>query len=182
MAYRLVCTCRAIRRARGLNNFRNRSFRPPNITRCRMSVGIVDHESAPAEFAQAGFPIVLFSVRVPSGALQIRGAFTGDEHKAFSPQEEKALSGGRTVGGEIFLPAKLSRPNNLASGCILRRPCFRASRARAHLRCPVHSFLPAAMRRVAPEQAGAANLFDGRPSQLQPHHQGGFRQAGRTRL
>ena len=139
--------------AKGLKKCQDKSFRFPNFIRSPLLLKIINHESSASEFAQACFLSFLFSFRVPSETLQLVRSYNTDELEAFTHQQEKALLGVRTIGGEPFLIAKLSTRKNLSSGCILRRPCFcnlRASTAQAI--CPVHAFWPLIRHRVDPCQ------------------------------
>ena len=137
--------------SKGLKKSQDRSFRFHNFIRSPLLTKIIKHESAESEFAQAAFLSFLFAFRVPSETLQLKRAYRGDRLLSFSPQSDKALIGPMSVGGELFLVAKLSYRKNLAGGCILRRPCFcNLASARARLLCPIHVFWAAIRRRVDP--------------------------------
>ena len=137
--------------AKGLKKSQDRSFRFHNFIRSPLLTKLIKHESAESEFAQAAFLSFLFAFRVPSETLQLKRAYRGDQLLTFSPQPDKALIGPMSVGGELFLVAKLSYRKNLPGGCILRRPCFcNLASSRARLLCPIHVFWAAIRRRVDP--------------------------------
>ena len=136
--------------AKGLKKRQDKSFRFPSFIRSPLLLKITNHESAVGEFAQACFFSFLFALRVPSGTLQLRRAFSPDNLLIFPPQPDKALIGIASVGGELFLVAKFSWRKNISNGCILRRPCFcNLGTPFATSLCPVHCFWPAVRRRVA---------------------------------
>ena len=139
--------------ARGLKKCQDRSFRFPNFTRSQLLAKILAHETVTSEFAQACFLSFLFSFRVPSETWKLRRAYNTDGLQGFTPQLEKALIGSRAIDGQEFLLAKLTTRKNLASGCILRRPCFcqLVARKAAQL-CPVHAIWAAVRHRVGPGQ------------------------------
>ena len=137
--------------ARGLKKCQDPSFRFSNFARCPLLLRIIEHDSAGIEFAQAGFFSFLFSLRVPSETLVLRRAYSSDPMETFCPHPDEALMGVRTVGGEPFLFAKFSWRKNMASGCILRRPCFcNLTNRKAALICPVHVSWPLIRCRVDP--------------------------------
>ena len=137
--------------ARGLKKCQDRSSRFPNFIRSHLLAKIAARETAESEFAQVRFLSSLFSFRVPSETLQLRRASPTDDLEGFTPQLEKALIGVRIIDGQQFLVAKLTTRKNLASGCILRRPCLcqLAAREAANLR-PPHAIWAAVRRRVGP--------------------------------
>lgn len=85
---------------------------------------IITNESSVGEFAQASFFPFLLSLRVPSGAMMLRRAFSPDPTDGFTPHPEKALIGARIEGGSPFLTPKFPWWGDLVAGRILRRPFF----------------------------------------------------------
>ena len=67
---------------------------------------------------------LLLSFRAHSETLQLRRAYNTDVTEGFTPQLEMTLIAARTTDEQQILLVKLMTRKNLASGCILRRPCF----------------------------------------------------------
>ena len=139
--------------ARGLGKCQDGRFLFRKFTRIPILLKITNRESAVSEFAEAAFFSFLFAIRGPSGALQLRRAYSSDNLLAFSPTPGKALIGIASVGCELFLVSKFAQRKNITNGCILRRPCFcnLGTDHAASLR-PVRCFWPSVRRRVAPGQ------------------------------
>ena len=93
----------------------------------------------------------LFSLRVPSEALQLRRAFGDDQIAEFITQNDKALIVVRPFERTAALIIKLSRRQNLDGGCILRRPllCQTGSKSGARI-CPPRRIWPLIRERVRP--------------------------------
>ena len=133
----------------GLGEARNRSIRPANFIRSHLSVKSIGREKTTSELAQDSSFSDSFSFRAPSETLQLRRAFSTDDRPAFPPQPEKALIGVCSAGGHPFLVAKLAWRKNLATGSILRRPCFCSLAApEAPGLIPVRAFWPMIRNRM----------------------------------
>ena len=77
-----------------------------------------------SEFALFAFISFLFSLRVPSDALQLRRAFRYDPISDPAGKPEKALIGVRVFKGSDALVIKMDWMGNLEGGCILKRTCI----------------------------------------------------------
>ena len=135
----------------GLRRAKRGHFAFPNFLYTKDIFRIISALGWEAVFSQLVFIAFLFSLRVPSEALQLRRAFADDPISEFVFQEEKALIGVRPFEGSVALIIKLSWRKNLDGGCVLRRPCLCNLRSRLGARiCPPHRIWPLIKSRVDP--------------------------------
>ena len=149
--------------AQGLENSQGRSFAFPNYLLPKDILYIRDHEGAGSPFSPLAFISYLFSLRVPSEALQIRRAYADDPLTEFVPQADKALLGLRQYKGQQMMVLKFAFRENIRGGCVLFRPCLWSEQDnRARAICPVHSIWPM----ITDRTPVGARIFDKFPPQL----------------
>lgn len=71
-------------------------FRLPNFIRSGLAVEIISLEPVGSQFPQLSSRAYLFALRVPSGALQLRRAFSSDSMGMLIQPNDKALISVRT--------------------------------------------------------------------------------------
>ena len=141
--------------ARGLKQGRRIAFQFPNFLYTQDLFTIINKLGWGSRFAQLSFISFLFPLRIPSEALFLRRAFSGDRINEFSPQNDKVLVGVREFKGCGCLIIKMTWRKNLEGECLLRRPCLcEESLGGGRRLCPPHAFL--ATRGVAGRTGGTS--------------------------
>ena len=110
--------------AEGLREAKKGAFKFPSFLFMADVFSLVDFLGRGSEFALLAFISFLFSLRVPSEALQLRRAFRDDPISGPVGQPEKALIWVRVFKGSDALVIKMDWMGNLEGGCILKRTCI----------------------------------------------------------
>ena len=132
-------TSASINTANGLRSAGKGRFRFPNFIRSDLVAKLTAFDPFGSQLAQLEFGAYLFALRAPSGALQIRRAFSSDSLYLPQPANSRALISVRLNHRARRLHA-LSLSRKSPTGCAQYRPCFCGlSPASPNLRalCPV---------------------------------------------
>ena len=125
--------------ADGLMKAKKGPFKFPNFLFVKDVFALVEFLRSGSEFALVAFIFFLFSIRVPSDALQLRRAFRDDPISEPVDQPEKALIGVRKFMGSESLVIKTAWGKNLEGRCIPKRTCI-CSRGGFQIACPPAGF------------------------------------------